>query len=128
MYEKGEYIGDTSMAQVTAGFQFGGQAFSQIIFFEDKRALDEFTTGNFEFSAEASAVAITAAADAQATSTGNSAGVSAGKNDAKEVGGYRKSFAGCAGRAGFIGICGRFDDRRGRRRSRHGWRRPHSRP
>ncbi len=93
VYEKGKYIGDTSMTQVTAGFQFGGEAFSQIIFFEDKRALDEFTKGNFEFSAEASAVAITAAAGAQATTTGTSGGVSAGKNDAKVVGGYHKGMA-----------------------------------
>jgi hypothetical protein len=38
-YEKGQVIGDTSMTQVTAGWQLGGEAFSQIIFFEDKRAL-----------------------------------------------------------------------------------------
>ena len=37
------YVGDTTMNQLTAGFQLGGQAFSQIIFFEDKRAFDEFT-------------------------------------------------------------------------------------
>src|SRR5262249_6794275 len=77
VYEKGKYIGDTSMTQVSAGLQLGGQAFSQIIFFEDDRALKEFTGANFEFGAEASAVAITAAAGAQATTTGASAGASA---------------------------------------------------
>jgi lipid-binding SYLF domain-containing protein len=90
VYEKGKLIGETSMTQVTAGWQLGGEAFSQIIFFEDKRALDEFKKGNFEFGAEASAVAITAAAGAQATTTGNSAGVSGGQNDAKAVGKYPK--------------------------------------
>jgi len=75
VYEKGKVVGDTSMTQVTAGWQLGGEAFSQIIFFQDKRALDEFKKGNFEFSAEASAVAITAAAGAQATRTATSANV-----------------------------------------------------
>ena len=62
MYEKGKYIGNTSVTQLSIGFQAGGQAYSQIVFFEDKRALDEFTNGNFEFEAGVSAVAITAAA------------------------------------------------------------------
>src|SRR5215471_718749 len=48
VYEKGKYVGDTSLAQVTVGFQLGGQAYSEIIFFEDQRAFKEFTGGNFE--------------------------------------------------------------------------------
>lgn len=82
VYRKGSYVGDTSMTQVTVGLQLGGQAYSQIIFFEDKRAFDEFTSGNFEFGAQASAVAITAGASASATTTGSSAGASGGKHDA----------------------------------------------
>ena len=93
VYEKGKYIGDTSMTQVSVGWQLGGEGFSQIIFFEDKRALDEFTKGNFEFSAEASAVAITAAAGGQATTTGSSASASAGQHDAKTAGNYHKGMA-----------------------------------
>lgn len=93
VYQKGKYIGDTSMTQLSVGFQLGGQGYSQIIFFEDERALKEFTGGNFEFSAEASAVAITAAAGAKASTTGGSAGVSGGKNDAKAVGKYYKGMA-----------------------------------
>ena len=46
VYQSGKVTGKTSMTQVTVGFQFGGQAFSQMIFFEDKCAYDEFTTGN----------------------------------------------------------------------------------
>src|SRR4030095_13470386 len=46
VYEQGKYIGDTTMTQVTAGFQLGGQAYSEIIFFESKAALDQFTQGN----------------------------------------------------------------------------------
>ena len=37
------------MTQITLGFQLGGQVYSQIIFFQDRRAFDEFTGGNFEF-------------------------------------------------------------------------------
>ena len=51
VYEQGAYIGDTSMSQATIGFQVGGSGFSQVIFFEDKDTLDDFTSGNFEFGA-----------------------------------------------------------------------------
>jgi lipid-binding SYLF domain-containing protein len=60
VYEKGKYIGDVSMTQLSLGFQLGGQGFSQIIFFENAAALNTFTSSGFEFGAEASAVAITA--------------------------------------------------------------------
>jgi len=93
VYATGTWVGDTSVAQLTVGFQLGGQAYSQIIFFEDKRAYAEFTSGNFEFGAQATAVAITAGASAQATTTGSSAGASAGKRDANTVGSYRKGMA-----------------------------------
>ena len=93
VYEKGKYIGDTSMSQVTVGFQLGGQAYSQIVFFQDARSLKEFTSGNFEFGAEASAVAITAGANAKANTSGSSAGASITKNEAKNVGAYNKGMA-----------------------------------
>jgi lipid-binding SYLF domain-containing protein len=76
VYKQGEYVGDTSITQVTIGFQLGGQAYSQIIFFEDERAFNEFTSGEFEFGAQASAVAITAGAQASAGSAGTSASAS----------------------------------------------------
>jgi len=82
VYAGGNYVGDTSVTQVSIGLQLGGQAYSQIIFFEDQRAFEEFTSGNFEFGAQASAVAITAGASAAATTTGTSAGASGGKHDA----------------------------------------------
>jgi lipid-binding SYLF domain-containing protein len=94
VYEKGKYIGNTSVTQISVGFQAGGQAYSQIVFFEDKRALDEFTNGNFEFEAGVSAVAITAAAGGTAGTTGASATASGGKKDAKTVGSaYYKGMA-----------------------------------
>ncbi|MGB5179342.1 MAG: YSC84-related protein [Gammaproteobacteria bacterium] len=93
VYAQGKHVGDTSMTQLTIGFQLGGEAFSEIIFFEDQRAFEEFTGGNFEFSADASAVAITASAKAAATTTGSSAGASGGKKDATTVGSYHKGMA-----------------------------------
>ena len=93
VYVKGKVVGDTTMNQVTAGLQLGGQAYSQIIFFEDERAFKEFTSGNFEFGAEASAIAITAAAGAKGSTAGSSMGASGGKNDAKTVGKFNKGMA-----------------------------------
>lgn len=95
VYVGGAHVGNTSMTQLSIGFQLGGQVYSQIIFLEDKRAFDEFTSGNFEFSAQAAAVAITAAASAQSsTGGGSSAGASGGMNDASTVSaGYNKGMA-----------------------------------
>ena len=47
VYAGGKYVGDTSMTQLSFGAQAGGQAFSQIVFLQDKRAFDEFTSGRF---------------------------------------------------------------------------------
>ena len=66
VFEKGNVIGSTILTQVSIGFQLGGQAFSQIIFFKDKKSLDRFTEGNFEFGASASAALITEGANASA--------------------------------------------------------------
>ena len=90
----GQYVGDTTMTQVTIGFQIGGQGFSQIIFFEDERSFQEFSTGNFEFGANASAVAITASASASASTTGSTAGASGGSKNATTAGqSYYKGMA-----------------------------------
>ena len=93
VYAKGAHVGDTTMTQLTIGFQLGGQAFSQIIFFEDERAFTEFTSGNFEFGAQATAVAITASASAAVTTTGTTAGASGGRNDARTIGDYHRGMA-----------------------------------
>jgi len=76
VYVNGKHVGDTSMTWLSVGPQLGGQAYSQIIFFQDRRAFTEFTSGNFEFGAQASAIAITAGAEAQATTGGAGAGAS----------------------------------------------------
>ena len=78
VYKGGEVTGEASLVKATVGFQLGGQAFSQIVFFEDNRAYEDFTSGNFEFDAAASAVVITAGAQVKAGTDGASAGASAG--------------------------------------------------
>ena len=93
VYVAGKAVGKTSTTQVTLGFQLGGQAYSMIVFLEDQRAFNEFTSGNFEFGAQANAVAITAGLSAAATTGGSSAGASGGKNDATTVGEFYKGMA-----------------------------------
>jgi len=93
VYSRGMHVGDTSVTQLSLGWQVGGQAYSEIIFFEDKRALDEFESGTFEFSAGASVVAITAGAAADVGTLGADAGASAGSKNAKVVGAYNKGMA-----------------------------------
>ena len=61
VFEKGKVIGSTKLTQVSIGFQLGGQAFRQIIFFKDKKSLERFTEGNFVFGASASAALIAGA-------------------------------------------------------------------
>lgn len=59
VYEGGKLSGKSTMAQATVGFQFGGQAYSEIVFFNDEDAFRDFQNGSFEFGAQVSAVAVT---------------------------------------------------------------------
>jgi hypothetical protein len=47
VYRGGKVIGFTSTSDISIGAQAGGQAYSQIIFFENADALTRFTGGNF---------------------------------------------------------------------------------
>jgi len=85
VYKGGKVTGETSLVKATIGFQLGGQAFSEIIFFEDERAYNDFTSGEFEFDASASAVAITAGVQAKAGTEGTTAGASAGPATGEQV-------------------------------------------
>ena len=69
VYEQGTIVGMAKMSQVSVGFQAGGQAYREIIFFESKKELDRFKKSQLEFSAEVSAVAVTAGASAKAKYT-----------------------------------------------------------
>jgi lipid-binding SYLF domain-containing protein len=82
--------GTAKMTQVTIGLQAGGQAFSQIIFLEDQRAYDKFTSGNFELGAQASAVALSAGANASASTAG---GAAAGSGDTQVKTAYTDGLA-----------------------------------
>jgi len=60
LLEKGKVMGEAKLRQVSIGLQAGGQAYIELICFEDQTSLDNFKKGNFEFSAQVSAVAVTA--------------------------------------------------------------------
>ena len=94
VYVGSKYYGDTAMTQATIGFQLGGSGFSQVVFFQDKRAFAEFINGNFEFGADVEAVALTASASASANTGGSSVTASGGKNNASIAGSlYNKGMA-----------------------------------
>jgi lipid-binding SYLF domain-containing protein len=59
VYEKGRLIGRSTLTQVTIGFQLGGQAYSEIVFFQTRQALENFKLGRLKLDAQASAVALT---------------------------------------------------------------------
>jgi len=66
VYEHGQQIGYTDLSQATIGFQLGGQAYTEILFFEDLAALNRFRQGNLAFSSQATAVALYSGAGANA--------------------------------------------------------------
>src|SRR5689334_1120333 len=66
VYQKGTLIGMASMKQVSIGFQWGGQAYREVIFFEKEADLTRFKENKIELSAQASAVAVTVGAAANA--------------------------------------------------------------
>ena len=93
VYVKGKVIGSTSMTQLSVGLQAGGQAYSEIIFFQDKRSLDEFTAGNYEFGAGVNAIAVTASASADTGTKGASASASGTQEHASTAAAYYKGVA-----------------------------------
>lgn len=66
VFEKGNLIGMAKMTQVSIGFQWGGQAYREVIFFETEADLNRFKENKIEFSGQASAVAATKGAAANA--------------------------------------------------------------
>jgi lipid-binding SYLF domain-containing protein len=89
VFAGGKHTGDVTMGQVTIGFQLGGQAYSQLILFKNADTYQEFTQGNFEFGADATAVALTYGAAASA----NTQGASASAGDTKAVGAWKRGMA-----------------------------------
>jgi lipid-binding SYLF domain-containing protein len=92
VYVQGVYAGDVTMSQLSLGFQVGAQAYREIIFFEDERALREFISGDFEFGAETAMIFVSIGATASAGSFGATA-AAGHRNDPLTAGGYRKGMA-----------------------------------
>ncbi|MGB8933442.1 MAG: YSC84-related protein [Anaeromyxobacteraceae bacterium] len=66
LYEKGVAVGETTLTQVTVGAQVGAQAYTEVIFFETAKSLQDFKKGEFTLAAQVSAVAAAAGASANA--------------------------------------------------------------
>jgi lipid-binding SYLF domain-containing protein len=66
VFEQGTRVGYCDLTQASIGLALGGQAYSELICFENKAALDKFKTGNFTFAAQATAVALKSGAGANA--------------------------------------------------------------
>ena len=93
VYRHGHYVGDSTVTQVSVGFQAGGQAYSEIIFFQTRLDLARFESGKYALGAQASAVAITAGASASASTEGSSAGASGTQKNATTLGQYQDGVA-----------------------------------
>lgn len=93
VYRHGHLLGYSTMGGVSVGFQAGGQVYSEVVFFEDERALKEFESGSFEFEAGAHAVAITAGVGASAGTNGVQANASGTSQNATTVGVYNHGMA-----------------------------------
>ena len=65
-----ETVAESSLSQLTIGFQLGGQVYAEFIMFKDQTAFDHFARGNFEMGAQVSAVAVTLGASADANYDG----------------------------------------------------------
>jgi len=89
VFAGGKHTGKVSMGQVTIGWQLGGQAYSQLILFNNADTYNEFMRGQFEFGADATAVALTYGAQAGASTKG----ASATAGDTKGVGMWKRGMA-----------------------------------
>jgi lipid-binding SYLF domain-containing protein len=78
VFRGGVPTGTSELARMSLGFQFGGKGFRQIIFFEDERAYNEFTSQTFDFGFDVNATIITVGAQASAGTLGPTAGATAG--------------------------------------------------
>jgi len=94
VYRGGKLTGTAKLMHASIGWQLGGKAYSEIVFFQDKRAYETFTSGEFAFGAQAEAVAVTAGAQATAGTAGSSASATAGpKTGAQAKTNYKNGMA-----------------------------------
>jgi len=66
VFKNDEVVGSSNLKQASVGLQLGGQQYSEVIFFENKKSFEHFTNGKLKFDAQASAVAITEGASIDA--------------------------------------------------------------
>ncbi len=95
LLEGGRLVGDCTLTQASIGLQLGGQKYTELIFFEDKAALDRFKSGNFAFAAQVSAVALKSGVSANAKYSGGVAVFTMGEAGLMyeaSVGGQKFSF------------------------------------
>ena len=58
VYQGSKVTGQATISQATVGLQAGGQQYSEVIFFENKAAYDNFINNKLKFDAQATAVAL----------------------------------------------------------------------
>jgi len=95
VYEGGKMVGFATLSQASIGLQLGGQTYTELIFFENKAALERFKSGSFAFAAQASAVALKSGASANAKYTGGVAVFTVGQTGLMyeaSIGGQKFSF------------------------------------
>lgn len=66
LFEHGKLVGYATLTQASIGLALGGQAYTELIFFEDRAALGRFKASNFAFAAQVSAVALKSGVSANA--------------------------------------------------------------
>jgi len=93
VYERGKYVADASITEVSAGLQAGGQEFTEIIFFQNKGVFDSFKGGSFELGAKAQATVITLAAEGKAGTDSSNASASTDKTNASAAGSFQNGVA-----------------------------------
>ena len=69
LFEKGKAVGYCDLRQATIGAQLGGQGYTELVLFETPDAVSKFKKGEFEFSAQVSAVALKSGASESAKYT-----------------------------------------------------------
>ncbi len=58
VFVRGQDVGHATLSQASAGLEFGFEAYSELIFFGDKKAFEDFKKGKVKFAAGATAYAI----------------------------------------------------------------------
>jgi lipid-binding SYLF domain-containing protein len=69
LLQNGRVVGYCTLTQASIGLALGGQAYTELIFFENEAALNDFKSGEYTFAAQVSAVALQSGASANAKYT-----------------------------------------------------------